>query len=138
MSFPSEIIRTTTNIAEQGLKELRHIPAAGERIIGSNITPYINIEGKGLVKNNNPMYATGFKRLTGMATTLTVVPAAVVEGAKAIYDVTQDELDALRQFVPEWSKNSTLVPIKDKDGELRYIDFSRSNAYDVIARPLEL
>ena len=135
MSFPSEIIRTTTNIAEQGLKELRHIPAAGERIIGSNITPYINIEGKGLVKNNNPMYATGFKRLTGMATTLTVVPAAVVEGAKAIYDVTQDELDALRQFVPEWSKNSTLVPIKDKDGELRYIDFSHSNAYDVIARP---
>ena len=135
MSFPSEIIRTTTNIAEQGLKELRHIPAAGERIIGSNITPYINIEGKGLVKNNNPMYATGFKRLTGMATTLTVVPAAVVEGAKAIYDVTQDELDALRQFVPNWSKNSTLVPIKDKDGELRYIDFSHSNAYDVIARP---
>lgn len=135
MSFPSEIIRTTTNIAEQGLKELRHIPAAGERIIGSNITPYINIEGKGLVKNNNPMYATGFKRLTGMATTLTVVPAAVVEGAKALYDVTQDELNALRQFVPEWSKNSTLVPIKDKDGELRYIDFSHSNAYDVIARP---
>ena len=32
-------------------------------------------------------------------------------------------------------KNSTLVPIKDKDGELRYIDFSHSNAYDVIARP---
>ena len=33
-----------------------------------------------------------------MATTLTVVPAAVVEGAKAIYDVTQDEINALRQI----------------------------------------
>ena len=43
MSFPAEIIRTTTNIAEQGLKEMRHIPAAGERIIGSNVTPYVNI-----------------------------------------------------------------------------------------------
>jgi hypothetical protein len=34
-----------------------------------------------------------------------------VEGAKALYDVTEDELKALRQFVPEWSKNSTLIPV---------------------------
>ena len=135
MSFPAEMIRTTTNIAEQGLKEMRHVPAAGEKIIGSTVTPYVNIEGKGLVKNNNPMYGTGFKRLSGMATTLVVVPQVVVEGAKALYDVTEDEIQALRQFVPEWSKNSTLVPIRTDDGELRYIDFSHSNAYDVIARP---
>jgi hypothetical protein len=37
--------------------------------------------------------------------------------------------------VPDWSKNSTLVPIRTDDGELRYVDFSHSNAYDVIARP---
>ena len=135
MSFPSEIIRTTTNIAEQGLKEMRHMPAAGERIIGSTVTPYVNIEGKGLVKNNNEMYATGFKRLSGMAFTLGAVPVIATEGAKAIYDVTEEEIQALRQFVPEWSKNSTLIPIKTDDGELRYIDFSHSNAYDVIARP---
>jgi len=135
MSFPSEIIRTTTNIAEQGLKEMRHTPAAGEKIIGSTVTPYVNIEGKGLVKNNNEMYATGFKRLSGMAFTLGAVPIIATEGAKAIYDVTEEEIQALRQFVPEWSKNSTLIPIKTDDGELRYIDFSHSNAYDVIARP---
>ena len=135
MSFPAEIIRTTTNIAEQGLKEMRHTPAVGEVIRGSNVTPYVFIEGKGLVKNNNVNYGTGFKRLSGMATTLVVVPEVVTEGAKAIYDVTEDEIQALRQFVPEWSKNSTLIPIKTDDGELRYIDFSHSNAYDVIARP---
>ncbi len=138
MSFPAEIIRTTTNIAEQGLKEMRHIPAAGEVIRGSNVTPYVFIEGKGLVKNNaidRGVYGTGFKRLSGMATTLVVVPEVVTEGAKAIYDVTEDEIQALRQFVPEWSKNSTLIPIRTDDGELRYIDFSHSNAYDVIARP---
>ena len=135
MSFPAEMIRTTTNIAEQGIKEMKHIPAVGEVIRGSNVTPYVFIEGKGLVKNNNPMYGTGFKRLSGMATTLVVVPQVVVEGAKAVYDVTEDEIQALRQFVPEWSKNSTLVPIRTDDGELRYTDFSHSNAYDVIARP---
>ena len=84
MSFPAEMIRTTTNIAEQGLKEMRHVPAAGEKIIGSTVTPYVNIDGKGLVKNNNPMYGTGFKRLSGMATTLVVVPQVAVEGAKAV------------------------------------------------------
>jgi hypothetical protein len=135
MSFPSEIIRTTTNIAEQGLKELRHIPNPGEVIRGSNVTPYVFIEGKGLVKNNNPMYTTGFKRISGMAFTLGAVPVIATEGAKAIYDVTEDEIQALRQFVPDWSKNSTIIPIRTDDGELRYIDFSHSNAYDVIARP---
>jgi len=138
MSFPAEMIRTTTNIAEQGLKEMRHIPAAGEVIRGSTVTPYVFIEGKGLVKNNaitNGTYGTGFKRISGMATTLVVVPETVVEGAKFLYDVTEDEIQALRQFVPEWSKNSTLVPIRGEDGDLRYVDFSHSNAYDVIARP---
>jgi hypothetical protein len=132
MSFPAEMIRTTTNIAEQGLKELRH----SKPTRGSNVTPYVvDAETGQLVKNDNPMYGTGFKRLSGMATTLVVVPTTVVEGAKALYDVSEDEIAALRQFVPEWSKNSTLVPIRTDDGELRYIDFSHSNAYDVIARP---
>jgi hypothetical protein len=132
MSFPAEMIRTTTNIAEQGLKELRH----SKPTRGSNVTPYVvDAETGQLVKNDNPMYGTGFKRLSGMATTLVVVPTTVVEGAKALYDVSEDEIAALRQFVPDWSKNSTLVPIRTDDGELRYIDFSHSNAYDVIARP---
>ena len=134
MSFPSEMIRTTTNIAEQGLKEVRH----SKPTRGSNISPVVWEIGKGFVKNDSiaaGTYRTGITRLSGMATTLTVVPTAVVEGAKALYDVTEDEINALRQFVPEWSKNSTLVPLRDDDGNLRYIDFSHSNAYDVISRP---
>jgi hypothetical protein len=135
MSFPSEIIRTTTNIAEQGLKEMKH----SRPTKGSNVTPYVvDAETGQLIKNDamdRGTYGTGFKRLSGMATTLTVVPTAAVEGAKWIYDVSEDEIQALRQFVPEWSKNSTLIPIRTDDDELRYIDFSHSNAYDVIARP---
>ncbi len=135
MSFPAEMIRTTTNIAEQGLKEMRH----SRPVRGSSVTPYvIDAETGQLVKNDaitRGTYGTGFKRISGMATTLVVVPQTVVEGAKYLYDVTEDEIQALRQFVPDWSKNSTLVPIRGEDGELRYIDFSHSNAYDVIARP---
>ena len=132
MSFPSEVMRTTTGIAEQGLKEIRH----SRPTRGSNVLPYVVDAATGqLVKNDNVMYGRGFKRLSGMAFTTVAVPEMIVEGAKAIYNVTEDEIRALRQFVPDWSKNSTIVPIRDDDGELRYIDFSHSNAYDVIARP---
>ena len=133
MSFPSEIIRTTSNIARQTVKELRH----SKPTIGSNVTPFvIDKATKQLVKNDNPMYRIGLQRAAGMATTLTVVPTATVELAKTIYDVTEDEIAALRQFAPDWSKNSTLVPIRDDvTGELKYMDFSHSNAYDLMARP---
>ena len=70
-----------------------------------------------------------------MAFTLTAVPTMFVEGAKALYDVTEDEIEALRRFVPDWSRNSTLVPIRSDDGTLKYVDFSHSNAYDLLGRP---
>ena len=143
MSFPSEMIRTTTNIVEQGLKELRHVPAPGVRVKGSNIGLFVTEvleDGTERIVSNNARnvgtYKTGLTRLLGMATFTTGIPIALTEGAAALYDVTKDELDALRRFVPEWSKNSTLIPIRDDDGELRYIDFSHSNAYDIISRPL--
>ena len=91
-----------------------------------------------IVANNartSGTYKTGMTRLLGMATFTTGIPIALTEGEAAIYDVSKDELQALRRFVPEWSKNSTLIPMKDDDGNLRYIDFSHSNAYDIIGRP---
>ena len=133
MSFPSEMIRTTTNIGGQALREMRH----SKPTIGTNIAPYVLDKATGtMVKNDNPFYRIGATRISGMAFTLGAVPAALVEGSKALYNVSQDELDALRQFVPDWSRNSTLIPSRDeKTGELKYIDFSHSNAYDVIAKP---
>lgn len=140
MSFPSEMIRSTVNIGQQAIKEMKHIPAPGVTVRGSDIGPVVTeVLQNGTtrtVANNNPMYSIGVTRITGMAFTLNAVPALIVEGTKALYNVTEDEIQALRQFVPEWSKNSTLVPIKDEDtGKLKYIDFSHSNAYDLIGRP---
>ena len=45
-----------------------------------------------------------------MAFYLTAFPTMLVEGTKALYNVTEDEIQALRQFVPDWSRNSTLIP----------------------------
>ena len=43
----------------------------------------------------------------------------------------------MRRYVAEWSKNSVLVPFKDKDGKLSYVDFSHLNAYDTLTRPIQ-
>ena len=136
MSFPSEMIRSTVNIGQQAIKELKH----SRPTRGSNISPFVfDIEANTFVKNDNPMYSIGATRAAGMAFTLNAVPAMAVEGAKALYNVTEDEIQALRQFVPEWSKNSTLIPIRDEEtGELKYVDFSHSNAYDLIGRPFRV
>jgi hypothetical protein len=102
MSFPSEMIRTSTNIVQQGLKEMRH----SRKTIGSNIGLTVIDAATGQRVANDAItrgtYGTGFKRLLGMATFTTGVPIALTEGAAAIYDVSKEELDALRRFVPEW------------------------------------
>ena len=73
-----------------------------------------------------------------MAFTSTAVPAGVVAGMSALYDVTDEERAALKNYVASWSKNSTLVPIRNKEtGKLSVIDFSHSNAYDTLSRPIQ-
>ena len=120
VSFPAEIMRTSTNIVRRALDEISFTAKLAD---GSTIKPLQNI---------------GYKRLAGMAASTLAVPYAAVEGAKALYNVTEDEMDAMRRYVADWSKNSTLIPLRDKEtGKLKYVDFSHMNAYDTITRPLQ-
>ncbi len=118
VSFPAEIARTGTNIVSRALREIN------EEII---------VNGKRL----KPFQRTGYTRLFGFTTTVAAVPYGVSQMFGALYDVTDDERDALRRYVAGWSKNSTLLPIKKKDGSFAYIDFSHANAYDTLIRPLQ-
>jgi len=120
VSFPAEIMRTSTNIVRTALDEIGTVVTKAD---GTKIRPLASI---------------GYKRLTGMAATTLAVPYAAAEGAKALYNVTEDEMDAMRRYVADWSKNSTLIPIRDKEtGKLKYVDFSHLNAYDTITRPIQ-
>jgi hypothetical protein len=110
IAFPLEMMRTGNNIYTQAIKE-----------ITSGI-PEIR--------------AIGLRRLISFGTTVGGIPLAVVQTGKALNNVTDEELTALRRYVPEWSKNSTLVPTgRDEKGYIKYIDFSYANPYDVLIRP---
>ena len=119
VSFPAEILRTSTNIVQRGLKE---------------ITTKHTLKDGSVVR---PLAGIGYQRLLGMGVTTVGVPAAAVTAGQMVYDVSKDELDAIRRYVADWSKNSTLVPLRDDEGNLKYIDFSHANAYDTLTRPFQ-
>jgi len=125
VSFPAEIARTGTNIVRRALKEI-------------NETIEV-VDGAGkVIKVSNPLRNIGYQRLVGFTTTVAAIPVATTAAFQALYDVTDDEREAIRKFAAQWSKNSTLLPIKDKKtGEFKYIDFSHANAYDTLLRPLQ-
>jgi hypothetical protein len=75
--------------------------------------------------------------LFGFTTTVAAIPVATTAAFQALYDVTDEEREAIRRFAAQWSKNSTLLPIKDENGNFKYIDFSHANAYDTLLRPLQ-
>jgi hypothetical protein len=118
VAFPAEIIRTGTNIVDTALKEIFYTTTINGKVV-------------------RPLAARGRQRLMGMAITTTVLPLGTVAAMQTLYDVSKDELQALRRYVPQWSKNSVLIPFKDKEGNLEYIDFSHLNAYDTLTRPIQ-
>ena len=120
VSFPAEILRTGTNIVRRALSEINGTVTKAD---GTVIKPFQRI---------------GYQRLFGFGATVAAVPAGAVELGKTLYDVTDDELKAIRRYVADWSKNSTIIPIKDKEtGKFKYVDFSHANAYDTLIRPIQ-
>ena len=125
VSFPAEIMRTSTNIVDTALEEINFTIQLPKRGADGQ---FIKIK---------PLRSIGLQRLRGMALTTAIVPAGIATAAEMLYDVSKDEIEALRRYVPSWSKNSTLVPVRNKDGKLSYVDFSRMNAYDLLQRPIQ-
>ena len=112
IAFPLEIMRTGNNIIEQSIDE-----------ITSGIPQLRNL---------------GLRRLLSFGTTVGGIPYTMAEVFKAKNNVSDEEMKALKRFVPEWSKNSTLLPTgRDEKGNIKYIDFSYSNAYDFLLRPYQ-
>ena len=119
VSFPAEIARTGANIVQRALREIN--------------TTFTLANGK-VIK---PFQGIGYTRLFGFTTTVAAIPYATQKMFQTIYDVTDDEREAIRRYVAKWSKNSTLLPMKDENGDFKYIDFSHANAYDTLIRPLQ-
>ena len=138
IAYPLEIMRSGSNIYASAIDEIsfgkKLIKLAEESGTQSNISNILNKED--LAKAGKLLQGVGHRRLFGFGMTTSGLPLTLTAGFQAINNVSNDELDSLRRFVPEWSKNSTLLPVgRNEKGYLKYIDFSYANAYDPIVRP---
>jgi len=127
MAFPAEIIRTTTNITRQGLKEL-----------GFKSSPELiqKIGAKQAAALQKQIRAIGAKRLSNYAAMAYVAPVAAQKAAMGALDFTQEQLDALELEAPPWMKGHTLMPISHTPGKAEYVDLSYMMPYDFMAAPV--
>ena len=108
VSWPAEQVRTNTNIVTTSLDELK-----------------------------NPIFKNlAAERLASWAITLGTIGPLAVWGGSQIYGIGKEKLYALKEFVPWFSKDSTIIPVYE-DGKYKYIDFSRAFFYDVVTNPLQ-
>ena len=121
VSFPAEIIRTSANIVEEGLTQVR----------GGN--PLLAKYG---IKENI-FSRNGYERLFGAAFTFAAIPTMAYQGMKALYGLTEEHVQAIREMVAPWSVDSTLLPYRNEDGTYGYVDFSHGFFYDTITNPVQ-
>lgn len=111
VSFPAEIIRTSANMI---------------RLTASDY------------KSGNPqLKKMAVRRMVGMGLASGGM-FALQALTKAMFGVSDDEEEALRDLAPPWQKNSTFIFTgRDKDGNLRYFDMTFLDPYGYWKRPIE-
>ena len=123
IAFPAEILRTSANALNRSIDEVQ----LGQRMIDA-----------GEVEAGQRIKRIGKRRINGLAFTVLGTGPALQEAALFANDLSRDTIETLRELAAPWSKNSTLIPTSvDKKGNVSgYIDFSFTNPYDYLRRPV--
>ena len=111
ISFPAEIIRTGFNTLDTAMREL------------SSSIPEIR--------------EIGMRRLMGSMGTMIALPLTIRELAMSLTGTSDEEMAAIQNMSASFQKNSTLIPVgRNEKGHMEVIDFSHTNPYDMIIRPM--
>ena len=134
-SFPAAIMTSATGIGARILKEMRH----SKPTKGGNMSPVVFEIGKGFVRNDNPLYGIGMKRLVGSATAFGGISVGLTAGFQALFGTTDAQEKALDRWVApyEVGDKKMISHDTDKDGKKTYYyqNWSSNNAYDYLETP---
>jgi len=134
-SFPTAVMNSAVGVGSRILKEMRH----SKPTKGSNMLPMVFETGKGLVKNDNPLYGIGMKRLMGASAAFGSVGVGIGEGFKAILGTTDEQETALERWVApyEVGDKKFISYDEDENGKRTYYyqNWSSNNAYDYLEQP---
>jgi len=134
-SFPSAIMNSGVGIGKRIFKEMKH----SKPTKGSNMLPMVFEIGKGMVKNDNPLYGIGAKRLLGSASAFGTLGVGVGAGYQAMFGTTDKQALALERWVASFEQGDKKVIIRDVDengkSKFYYTNWSQNNAYDFLESP---
>ena len=134
-SFPSSIMNSGIGIGKRILIEMRH----SKPTKGSNMLPMVYEVGKGMVKNDNPLYGIGMKRLIGASTAFGTLGMGIGAGYQAIQGTTDRQNEALERWVAPYEKDDKKFISKEIDANGKatyyYQNWSNNNAYDYLEQP---
>ncbi len=68
---------------------------------------------------------------------LTVALPAIQAMVHGAYGITGKMVAASRYFVPDYSRNNTLILTQDENGNFKYIDGSGAFVYDTLTSPFQ-
>lgn len=107
-TFPSEVIRNTSNIIVQAAKEIRD-PATR---------------------------SIGMQRAAGVASAIAIA-AAIEEGSKEQQGITSQQESDLRKFMPEYSRHAPILWMgEDEKGNRKYVDLTYAAPHSVLLKPV--
>tara|TARA_R110002012_G_scaffold9557_4_gene43844 strand:- start:12 stop:3986 length:3975 start_codon:yes stop_codon:yes gene_type:complete len=143
MAFPAEILRTTTNITRQGLREMSF------RVDPSSAL-YTKLGPEGVKRLEREIRGIGANRLSSYAAMAYVTPLAIQKVSMELtgFDESdkggpsaEEKLAALERMAPYFMSGNTLAIMKDektKDGipNIEYVDLSYMMPYDFMVAPV--
>ena len=135
-SFPTAIMNSAVGIGSRIMKEMKH----SKPTVKSSMSPIVFEKGKGFVKNDNPLYSIGFKRLLGSAAAFGSIGVGLGKGYQSIFGTTNEQEEALERWVAPFEKGDKKFISYDTDpktGKKKYYyqNWSNNNAYDYLEQP---
>ena len=135
-SFPTAIMNSAVGIGSRIRKEMKH----SKPTVKSSMSPIVFEKGKGFVKNDNPLYSIGFKRLLGSAAAFGSIGVGLGKGYQSIFGTTNEQEEALERWVAPFEKGDKKFISYDIDPETGkkkyyYQNWSNNNAYDYLEQP---
>lgn len=127
ITFTTETIRITANLGKLAIKERRDGQQLREQGLRENNAELVR-QGDELLKISN-------KRLRGMAA-VAVGPWALGTLAATSLGFSGDDEEDLRQFLPDWQKNSQLIIIGKNGSEVNYVDVSYLDPFEIWKKPM--
>ena len=112
--FSSEVYRTSYNLLKLAREEIKEGNATG----------------------NAELTKMGWNRVKGIAT-VALGPSALIAMTQAASGMTDEDQEALRQFLPDWQKNAQIIPFHKADGKVGYFDLSWWDHYKILRTPLK-